>query len=142
MIFFLFQLQTREAENDAQQKRLTNLVIENPFIVLHCVLQRLAVLVIIPLCICQFICYICTSTLHIVGTRLKWWEVCVSMIYAMLGFRGYFGDLTITGIFLVIENTLAALGSLLQFHTSFLAQVIGLYIYAHDPCKSFCSCYN
>ena len=39
LIFFLFQLQTREAENDAQQKRLTNLVIENPFIVLHCVLQ-------------------------------------------------------------------------------------------------------
>lgn len=35
----------------------------------------------------------------------------------MLGFGGNFGDLTITGIFLVIENTLAALGSLLQFHT-------------------------
>ena len=35
----------------------------------------------------------------------------------MLGFGGNFGDLTITGIFLVTENTLAALGSLLQFHT-------------------------
>ena len=60
----------------------------------------------------------------------------------MLGFGGNFGDLTITGIILVIENTLAALGSLLQCHTSFLAQEIGLYIYAYDPCKSFCSCYN
>jgi hypothetical protein len=69
-IFFLFQLQTREAENDMLQKRWTELVIERPSYSLLCFAEK-GVFINVPLCIVSCVCYWWTSTLQIVGKRVK-----------------------------------------------------------------------